>query len=271
MKKILGTTLALSLLLAGLAFGQVKAKDGLYFAQDAAYGTSGWKEQVVVKVAGGKITEVNWNGVSNLGGADKKTVAAAGGYGMIKASKLKAEWDAQAKAVADWVVQTQDVSGKMTKDGYADGITGASLHVNGFFALLNQALASAPVAKGPFKKDGWFFQAQADFDARTGWKDNVLVTVVNGTIVNVVWNGTNKDPKQKSKLVTAETGKYGMAKAAKQGEWNVQAARVEAAIVKAGDPAKIALKADGTTDAITGATLHPTAVSLAAEALKAAR
>lgn len=271
MKKILGAAVALSLLFTGVAFGQVKAKDGIYFAQDAAYGSSGWKEQVVVKVAGGKVTEVNWNGVSNLGGADKKTVAAAGGYGMIKASKIKAEWDAQAKAVADWVVETQNVAGKMTKDGYADGITGASMHVNGFFALLNQALASAPVAKGPFKKDGWYFAAQADFDAKTGWKDNVLVTVVNGTIVNVVWNGTNKDPKQKSKLVTAETGKYGMAKAAKQGEWNVQAARVEAAIVKAGDPAKIALKADGTTDAITGATLHPTAVSLAAEALKAAR
>lgn len=271
MKKILTAALAVSLLLTGVAFGQVKAKDGIYFAQDDAYGTSGWKEQVVVKVAGGKITEVNWNGVSNLGGADKKTVAAAGGYGMIKGSKIKAEWDAQAKAVADWVVANQNTAGKMNKEGYADGITGASLHVNGFFTLLNKALSSAPVPKGPFAKDGWYYTAQADFDAKTGWKDNVLVTVVNGTIVNVVWNGLNKDTKQKSKLVTAETGKYGMAKAAKQGEWNVQAARVEAAILKAGDPSKIALKADGTTDAITGATLHPTAVSLAVEALKAAR
>lgn len=271
MKKILGAALALSVLLTGVAFGQVKAKDGVYFAQDAAYGSSGWKEQVVAKVVGGKLTEVTWNGVSNLGGADKVTVAAAGGYGMIKASKIKAEWDAQSKAVTDWVLKTQDVAGKMNKEGYADGITGASMHVNGFFALLNQALSSAPVATGPFKKDGWYFQAQSAFDAKTGWKDNVLVTVVNGTIVSVVWNGTSKDTKQKSKLVTAETGKYGMAKAAKQGEWNVQAARVEAAIVKVGDPAKIALKADGTTDAITGATLHPTAVSLASDALKAAR
>jgi len=163
------------------------------------------------------------------------------------------------------------VAGKFTKDGYADGITGASLHVNGFFTLLNKALASAPVAKGAFKKDGWFFVSAPDFDKNSGWKDNVLVTVVNGTIVDVVWNGVSKDPAKKSKLVEAVTGKYGMAKAAKQGEWNVQAARVEAAIVKAGDPAKIALKADGTTDAITGATLHPTAVTLAVEALKAAR
>ena len=272
MKRILGVALGLSVLLCGVALGQVKAKDGLYFAQDDQFAVpSGWKEQVVVKVAGGKIVELTWNGVSNLGGADKRTVAAAGGYGMVKASKIKAEWDAQAKAVTDWVLKTQDVAGKMTKDGYPDGITGASMHVNGFFSLLNAALASAPVVKGPFNKDGWFFQAANDFDKASGWKDNVLVTVVNGTIVNVLWNGISKDSKKKSKLVEAETGKYGMAKSAKQGEWNIQAARVQDAILKAGDPAKIALKADGTTDAITGATLHPTAVTLAVEALKAAR
>jgi hypothetical protein len=51
----------------------------------------------------------------------------------------------------------------------------------------------------------------------------------------------------------------------------VQAAAVQDAIVKAQDPAKIALKADGTTDAISGASLHVTAVGLAIEALKPAR
>lgn len=271
MKKILGAAVALSVLFTGVAFGQVKAKDGIYFAQDAAYGSSGWKEQVVVKVAGGKIIDIAYNGVSNLGGADKMTVSAAGGYGMEKASKLKLRWDEQAKNVVVAAIKTADGQVKATKDGYADGITGASMHVANFNLLVAKALESAPVAKGPFKKDGWFFTAQPDFDAKTGWKDNVLVTVVNGTIVSVVWNGTNKDEKQKSKVVTSETGKYGMEKAAKQGAWHVQAARVEQAIVKAGDPAKIALKADGTTDAITGATMHPTAVSLAVDALKAAR
>ncbi len=76
---------------------------------------------------------------------------------------------------------------------------------------------------------------------------------------------------KKSKLVEATEGRYGMAKAAKKGEWNVQAAAVEAAIVKAQDPAKIALKPDTTTDAISGASIHATAVVLAVEALKPAR
>jgi len=270
MKKIIVAALAVSLLAAGMAFGQVKAKDGLYYAIDTAFSQQGWKDQVVAKVVGGKITELTWSGISNQGVADKVTFAAAGGYGMAKAAKL-GEWNVQAKATTDWVLKTQNVAGKFTKEGTADGIAGASLHVNGFFALLNKALASAPVAKGVFKKDGWFFASTPDFDAKTGWKDNVLVTVVNGTIVDLIWNGLNKDPSFKSKLITAETGKYGMAAAAKQGEWNVQAAKVQDAIIKAGDPAKIPLKADGTTDAIAGATLHPTAVSLAIEALKPAR
>lgn len=272
MKRAVVVLLLLVAGLAGVAFAQVKAKDGVYFAQDKDFGQSGWKEQVVVTVSGGKITAVNWNGVSNLGGADKKTVAAAGGYGMKKASKLGLEWDQQAAAVEAYLVKTQDVGfNKFKPDTTTDAITGASIHVKSFFDLVNKALAAGPVAKGIYRKDGWYFKEQADFDAKTGWKDSVLLTVVNGTVVDVLWNGTNKDTKLKSKLVEAKEGRYGMAKAAKQGEWDVQAAAVQAAILKAQDPAKIPLKPDTTTDAITGASIHATAVVLAIEALKPAR
>jgi major membrane immunogen (membrane-anchored lipoprotein) len=244
----------------------------VYFAQDNDFAPQGWKEQVVVTVAGGKITAVNWNGVSNLGVSDKKTVAAAGGYGMKKASKLGLEWDQQAANVEAYLVKTQNPGfNKIKQDGTTDAITGASMHVGGFFALVNKALAAGPVAKGIYKKDGWFFKEMPAFDTQTGWKDSVLVTVVNGTIVDVLWNGTNKDTKKKSKLVEALEGRYGMAKAAKLGEWNVQAAAVEAAIVKAQDPAKINVRKDGTSDAITGASIHVTAVGLAIDALQAAR
>ncbi len=99
----------------------------------------------------------------------------------------------------------------------------------------------------------------------------MLLTVVNGTVVDVLWNGMSKDAKKRSKLVEAKEGRYGMAKAAKKGEWNVQAAAVEAAILKAQDPAKINVRADGSSDAISGASIHVTAVGLAIEALKPAR
>ena len=271
MKKILTTLLGL-LLLTGASFAQVSAKDGVYFAEDQTYAETGWKEQVVVKVAGGKIVAVNYNGVSNLGIQDKKTVAAAGGYGMIKASKIKLEWHQQAQNLEKYLLQTQDVAfAKIKADGTTDAITGATFHVGNFFKLLKKALASAPVPKGVYAKDGWFFAEQPEFDARTGWKDNVLITVVNGTVVDAVWNAVNNDTKLKSKLIEAIAGRYGLAKVSKIGEWNVQAEKVEAALVKVQDPAKIPVKADGTTDAISGATIHVTAVSLAARALQAAR
>lgn len=273
MKKSLALALVFAVALAGVAFGQVKAKDGVYFAQEGAFAKdSGWKDQVVVTVAGGKITSVLWNGVSNLGVGDKLTAVAAGGYPMVKFGKAKAEWNVQAKAVQDYLVKTQDLGfNKFKPEGTTDAISGASIHVKGFFDLVNKALASPAVPKGIYAKSGWFFAAQPDFDAKTGWKDSVLLTVVNGTVVDALWNGLNKDTKMKSKVVEAVEGRYGMAKAAKKGEWNVQAVAVQDAIVKAQDPAKIALKADGTSDAISGASIHVTAVYLAIEALKAAR
>lgn len=274
MKKLIALAFVL-FVAAGAAFAQVdlaQVKDGVYFAQDKKFSSSGWREQVIVTVKGGKIVDAVWNGVSNIAGAaDKASYAAAGKYGMVKASKLKAEWDAQAKAVASYLVKTQDVNfSKIDKDGKTDAIAGASLTVSGFFALTKEALASAPVAKGSYKS-GWYYAQQADFDKSSGWKDTVLVTVVNGSIVDVVWNGISKDSAKKSKIVEAVSGRYGMAKAAKKGEWNVQANAVEAAIVKAGDPSKIVLKADGTSDAVSGASIHLTVVGLTVEALKAAK
>jgi major membrane immunogen (membrane-anchored lipoprotein) len=272
MKKIISAVLCLAVLGSGLVFAQVKAKDGIYFAQAPVFEKQGWKGQVVLEVKSGKITRVNWNGISNFPGAnDKKSFAAAGKYGMKKVAK-QGEWDKQAAATEAWLLKTQDVGfNKFDKDGKTDAISGASMHVSDFFTLVNTALAGAPVPKGMYSKDGWYFFEQPEFDAKTGWKDSVLVTVVNGTVVDVLWNGTNKDAAKKSKLVEAVEGRYGMAKIAKKGEWNVQAAVVQDAIVKAQDPAAIAVKADGTSDAISGATIHVTAVPLALEALKAAR
>jgi len=272
-KRIAFVSLILAAALSGIAFGAPSLKDGVFFAQDKDFAPqSGWNEQVVVTVAGGKITSANWNGVSNLGVADKKTVARAGGYGMLKGSKLGLEFHQQAANVEAYLVKTQDTGfSKFKSNGTTDAISGASLNVKNFFGLVNKALAAGPVAKGIYTKDGWYFAEQADFDASTGWKDSVLLTVVNGRIVDAVWNGTNKDPAKKSKLLAALAGTYGMAKAAKLGEWNVQAAAVQAELLKVQDPAKIPLKADGTSDAVSGASIHLSAVPLAVIALEPAR
>lgn len=270
MKRIIA--LAAMAVIAAAAFAQSYA-DGVYFAQEHAFGKTGWKYQVVLEVKGGKVVKASWNGVNNLGQPDKKTVAASGAYGMVKVSALKKEWHEQAAVVEDYLVRTQDLGfSKYTNAaGNTDAISGASIMVKEFFVLANEALAAGPVAKGSYAKDGWYYASAQDFD-RSGWKANALVTVVNGRVVDAIWNGISSDRKKKSKLVEAAAGRYGMAKAAAQGEWHLQAERAAAALVRAQNPASIAVKADGKTDAVTGVSITVSEFyTLAAEALKAAR
>ncbi len=261
--------LAIAALSLGAQVSLGSVKDGYYFAQEAAFAADGWKAQAVIEVSGGKIVEATWNGVSNAAYArDKISQAAAGRYGMVKVSKIKAEWDAQAKATASYLVSTQDINfSKYGKDGKTDAISGATVAVSGFFELAREALAGKPVAKGPYT-DGWYYYEQPDFD-KSGWKETVLVTVVNGSVVDVVWNGVSNKAGTKSKILESMGGKYKMG--AKNGEWHVQSARLSAAIVAAGDPAKIALKKDGKTDAVSGVSITAGAVGLSLEALKAAK
>ncbi|MCX8014306.1 MAG: FMN-binding protein, partial [Rectinema sp.] len=179
MKKLV-LLMATLIAVSGIAFAQVdlsKVKDGVYFAQDKNFSSSGWKEQVILEVSKGKIVRAVWNSVSNLPGArDKKAWAAAGKYGMINASKIKAEWDVQARAVEDYLVKTQDINfAKFDDKGHTDAISGATLAVKGFFELAQAALKSAPVAKGAYK-DGWYYAEDPNFD-KSGWKNSVLITV----------------------------------------------------------------------------------------------
>lgn len=252
---------------AQVSLGSVK--DGYYFAQEDAFAADGWKAQAVLKVSGGKIVEATWNGVSNAAYArDKLSQAAAGRYGLVKVSKIKAEWDAQAKATAAYLVSSQDVNfSKYGKDGKTDAISGATVAVSEFFELVREALSGQPIAKGPYK-DGWYYYEQPNFD-KSGWKETVLVTVVNGSVVDLVWNGVSNKAGSKSKMLESLSGKYKMG--AKNGEWHVQAARLSAAIVAAGDPAKIVLKKDGKADAVSGVSITANAVGLSLEALKAAK
>ncbi len=269
-KRVIALALVAALVGSVTVGAQAKPKDGLYYAEEPSFQASGWKSQVVLEVKGGKIVAANWNGIGNKGLMDKKSEAAAGRYGMVKASKLGKEWHEQAAAVEKYLVDSQDVnfSRYATPDGTTDAIAGASLKVKEFFDLAKAALAAGPVAKGSYKKDGWFYAKSPAFD-KSGYAATALVTVVNGRIVNASWNALHKDGGD-SKLVRATKGVYKMG--AKEGEWHVQAARVEAALLKQQDPAKIAVRADGKTDAISGVSITVNEfIAVSSEALKAAK
>ncbi|HPM72601.1 MAG TPA: FMN-binding protein [Spirochaetales bacterium] len=271
MRKYIATLMTLLALFAVASVGaQAKIADGFYFAEEAAFPSSGWKYQVVLQVKGGKIVSATWNGINALGLEDKKTIASSGRYGMVKASKLGKEWHEQAAVVEKYLVDTQDLSFAKytTPAGNTDAISGVSIHVKEFFDLAKAAVAAGPVAKGSYKKDGWFYAKAAAFD-KSGYMTTVLITVVNGRVVSANWNALNKAGGD-TKFVRAAKGTYKMG--AKQGEWNVQSPRVEAELIRIQDPAKIAVKADGHTDAISGVSiLVDEFVTLAAQALKAAK
>ena len=267
MKKIMAAFILIALVFGAVSVG-AQAKDGFYFAEQPEFSKSGWKYQAVIEVKGGKIVSANWNAINNLGQPDKKSYAAAGSYGMAKVAK-QGEWHVQAARVEAELIKLQSPAKIAVKsDGKTDAVSGVTITVGEFTELAAKALASAPVAKGMYKKDGWFYYKAPAFD-NSGYAATALITVVNGTVVSANWNALHKAGGD-SKFVRAVKGAYKMN--AKQGEWHVQAPRVEAELVRLQDPAKIAVKSDGKTDAISGVSITIKEFAAAAtEALKAAR
>lgn len=133
------------------------------------------------------------------------------------------------------------------------------------------AAATEAEKKGMYK-DGTYTAEGKEFDAKSGWKSTVSITVKDGAIVSVDWNGVHKDGGD-DKDTASKSGKYGMkAKGGAIAEWHEQAEKVEAFLVEKQDVAAITLKDGGKTDAVSGATIAVgDFVELATEALAAAK
>lgn len=248
-------------------------KDGLYYAEGPIDEKSGWKELVALKVEKGKITSVNWNGLHRDGGLDKKSVSAAGGYGLVAKGGAQAEWHEQAMKAEQYLLDKQDpkLITFNAEDGKTDAITGVSIHVNGLVELASQALEAGPVQAGPYKDST--YHAEGEFDAKSGWKEVVDLTVINGKIAAVRWNAVHKDGGT-DKVTRDKAGEYGMKeKGAAQADWYEQALKTEQYLLEKQDPSSISFNAeDGKTDAISGVSIHVNGfVELAAKALEGAK
>jgi major membrane immunogen (membrane-anchored lipoprotein) len=239
MKKAV-TGLLLVMLWASPLFSQT-FKDGFYFAQDSDFAAN-QKNQVALEVKGGKIVSVNWNIESlNAGAKDLKSIAQSGG------TPAAAAWASQAAATEAFLVSSQNVNAASVPNGPAN--------VKPFFDLVKKALASNPVARGAYK-DGWYY-AEAGIVDSYHTKNSVIVTVVNGTIVDVLWNGILQGmPKRinPSKQITSRTNGYPMPDA--KNLWHIQANIVAAMLVSAQNPDMVKTKADGTPDGISGASIQ---------------
>lgn len=171
----------------------------------------------------------------------------------------------------EYLVAQQSVEGLALNDeGRTDAVSGVSIHVNGFTELAAKALAAGPVEAGPYK-DGSYHAEAADFDAKSGWKETVDVTVINGKIATVSWNGIHKDGGT-DKVTRSKSGEYGMKNGGAQSEWHEQAYQAEQYLIEKQDPQAIVTAEDGKTDAISGVSIHVNGlVELATKALEGAK
>ena len=244
--------------------------DGIYFAMADSFASSGWKETVTLTVSGGKITEADWNAVHVNGGADKKTHDKAGKYNMVRFGNAQDEWYVQAQKAEAFLLEKQDPTmiTYIDDNGHTDDIAGVSVHVDSFFELAAQALASGPVGRGDYADGAYFAIADALF--APGWREYVSLTVLNGRIASANWSAINHNGDDKKTFDKA--GRYGMVQRGNaQSEWYVQAQKAEAFLIEHQDPNAITYTDDqGHTDAIAGVSVHVDALfNLAAKALEA--
>ncbi len=273
------SVLTLIIVLALFTFGCAKEKtpemptytDGIYFAQEESFSGNGWKYMVTLTVEDGKIVKADWNGANVNGGEAKKTVSKTGKYNMVAFGGAQSEWHEQALLAENHLISTQNPTAISYTDdeGHTDEIAGASIHVIEFFSLAENAIAAGPVGRGPYN-DGHYHAEEAVF-AGNGWRTAVDLTVVNGTIVSVNWNGGNRDGGT-NKKTRSISGNYNMvAYGNAQAEWHEQAFLAEAHLLESQDPGDISYTDDkGHTDAIAGVSVHVIEFfALAEEALAA--
>jgi major membrane immunogen (membrane-anchored lipoprotein) len=176
---------------------------------------------------------------------------------MVEFGGAQSEWHEQAAIAEAVVLENQDGT-------EPDAITGVSIHIDGYFALVEKTLGEGVKDRGQFR-DGTYHAEEGNFSENTGWKNTVDLTVVNGNIVAANWNGVHKDGGDDKKTASI-SGDYGMvANGGASSEWHEQAAKAEAFLLEKQDPKAVTFDDEGYTDAITGVTIHVNALSELAE------
>jgi hypothetical protein len=193
MKKLfaLFAILTLAVVLAGCG-----KKTEYYFAVADEPG-NGYIYYAILEKKGDKIVSATWDGYHIDGGEASKcagvTKADCGSdYGM-EARATKGEWNEQAKAVTDWVVENNSLDVTFDADNVAEEISGATIHSKEFFDLAEEALENGPVAKGEFENGFFYVEGDKADKTYTIKKSAVDATVTKDSDADtVVWTETRK-------------------------------------------------------------------------------
>ncbi len=171
--------------------------DGIYFVQEDGFASSGYKYFVVLTVENSAITDAYWGGTNIVPQGNKRTDSENGNYPMVAAGGAAADWHVQAEAAEVWLLENQDPAAfeefYTDEEGHTDELqtdagTQVSIHVSEFFSLAEKALASDPVPAGEYETPEDYV-ATAEFPAEdNGWSYKGEFIVVNGTIVDALFN-----------------------------------------------------------------------------------
>ena len=121
------------------ALDQAKLSDGT-FTTKGEPDSNGFTEEVTLTVKDGKITEVNWDGITE-DGTKKSVMSENGEYVMTEDGPT---WKEQAEALADALIENQSLRFLTTNvEGKTDAVSGVSIAVGSFISLTEDCLAQS--------------------------------------------------------------------------------------------------------------------------------
>lgn len=132
--------------------------------------------------------------------------------------------------------ETENLGGRVAENSFLSQFTNALLPVE----LGGNTLA-----------DGTYYAEEDYYDG--GYKNNLTITVENGRITHVLWDGESESG-GKSKRQASLDGEYVMT--ADGLMWHEQAQLLEARLIEVQKPSGIAFNDDGKTDAIAGVSIR---------------
>ena len=179
--------------------------DGTYEAKADAPDDNGFTEQVTMTVENGKITQMNWDSISE-DGTKKSDLAKNGEYVMTEDGP---NWAEQSQALTDAVIENQSL-GFLTMDEQTktDAVAGVSISVGSFEQLARQCMEEAAGISPALTLTDGTYEAQADEADDNGFTEQVTMTVANGKITEMNWDSISEDGTKKSDL--AKNGEYVM-------------------------------------------------------------
>lgn len=116
--------------------------DGTFEAEESDFDDQGYKDKVTIKIQNGKMMDVIWDAY-NADGELKSVLSADGIYEMPGSSLT---WQEQAMAITDYLIKNQSADGiTMNNEGETDAVTGVTISVRDFVALVKECLEKAAV------------------------------------------------------------------------------------------------------------------------------